>query len=341
MTETEIETRGLLGIAIDLSASMQESIRNNQNDQRNRLESIRRSLKRLTKEVPNLLREEVSDELEDNIDLIVYGFGFRDFAVCDLLSLLETGPNIIAQLKKTIDEAASYYPGDPYNEMEVAARMFGRGDWTAQNFRHFFSHKEVEKILPIFYLFHREPEIAHEIIQEIVAKLPNFVPPIQEEEIATTNLVSSQKSGTDQLVDSGPMEDDTASKNTTSSEHSDADYPPQVSHYQLVNLGQERSDESPSADLPRNVEMIPNLHSDRQLVLPSKARGRMRKTIALIASWYKSTSQVTKSLGLGLIRKLFGNSQVANKVLSDATNTVKDISLQSSKVDIVSMAIHP
>ncbi len=100
-------SKALVGLAIDLSGSMAENIRNNTDGQLSRLESFRRSMDRLIKEAKNTIRESQSKSINTSIDIFVYGFGLRGLNVCDLLSLVRVSNNIISQ--QEIEELKQKY----------------------------------------------------------------------------------------------------------------------------------------------------------------------------------------------------------------------------------------
>lgn len=121
----------LIGIAIDVSGSMKNNIKNNTNNQLTRLESFNQSLKKLTQEAQKTIRENKERKIETSIELFAYAFGLRDGSVCDLLSLLKIGTDIISkeeieQMKKRFTrEMKSKYSS--YGGLGNLARDFGLG----------------------------------------------------------------------------------------------------------------------------------------------------------------------------------------------------------------------
>ncbi|HYT40974.1 MAG TPA: CHAT domain-containing protein [Methylomirabilota bacterium] len=91
------EGRVLLGLAIDLSGSMIESIRNETGGHISRLESVRQSFKELIQEAHKSIRESRAKHIQTSLDVFVYGFGLRSISVCDLLSLIKASRQIITQ----------------------------------------------------------------------------------------------------------------------------------------------------------------------------------------------------------------------------------------------------
>jgi len=82
----------LIGVAIDLSGSMEQSIRNNIDEKMSRLKSMRQSLEQFAKDARQTIQENRQEDNEIVVRVFAYGFGFRLIdkrEVCDLLSLLE------------------------------------------------------------------------------------------------------------------------------------------------------------------------------------------------------------------------------------------------------------
>jgi len=128
--------QGLLGLAIDLSGSMTESIRNNTGGHLTRLESFQQSLKRLAQNARNTLQMEQTIGPKNSIDIFAYGFGLRGLRVCDLLSLMEVGKHVISQeeieqMKRTYTrEMQGEY--EKYQDLGSLARGLGLGGFVNQ-----------------------------------------------------------------------------------------------------------------------------------------------------------------------------------------------------------------
>lgn len=124
--------RSLIGIAIDVSGSMQENIQNNTNRQLNRLQSFNESLKRLTNEARKTIQENKNKKLNTSIEVFAYAFGLRSGGICDLLSLLKVGKDIISPeeiehlKRKYINEMQNKYQS--YSGLGSLARQYGFGD---------------------------------------------------------------------------------------------------------------------------------------------------------------------------------------------------------------------
>lgn len=112
------DMNALVGLAIDLSGSMNQSIQNNSGGHINRLESFRQSLHKLTKDAQQSIRENKAQNIETSIDLFVYGFGLRtkDADVCDLLSLINIGQQVIK--KDEIEELKRQFSQDMQNRYQ-------------------------------------------------------------------------------------------------------------------------------------------------------------------------------------------------------------------------------
>src|SRR5260370_14497596 len=91
------EGKVLLGLAIDLSGSMIESIRNETDGHISRLESVRQSFKELIQDAHKSIRESRAKQIQPSIDILVYGFGLRSIPVCDLLPLIKASRQIITK----------------------------------------------------------------------------------------------------------------------------------------------------------------------------------------------------------------------------------------------------
>ncbi len=91
----------LVGFAIDLSGSMDQSIRNQTGIDTSRLRSLDQSLSDLMKHARESIRESQSRGIETSLDLFAYGFGLRALPVCDLLSLYKAGRELITRERIT------------------------------------------------------------------------------------------------------------------------------------------------------------------------------------------------------------------------------------------------
>jgi hypothetical protein len=121
----------LVGFAIDLSGSMNESIRNRTDTDMSRLQSLDQSLGDLINNARASIKESRARNIETSLDLFVYGFGLRTMPVCDLLSLIKAGRELITNEvikeyeERYKQEAQTKYRG--YAGTEDLVRQLGLG----------------------------------------------------------------------------------------------------------------------------------------------------------------------------------------------------------------------
>ena len=108
-TSRSAPTRLLIGLAIDLSASMKQSLRHPTREKKTGDERFRRPLDRLARQAKQVIQTYRTRDGEAFTELFVYGFGLGYLQACDLFSLLEIGAE-----KFAIDDA--------YAELENMAR---------------------------------------------------------------------------------------------------------------------------------------------------------------------------------------------------------------------------
>lgn len=101
------EERVLLGLAVDLSGSMVESIRNETGGHISRLASVRQSFNELIQDAYKSIRASRAKHIETSIDVFVFGFGLRTNPVCDLLSLIRASRQVIT--KQVVEELTQEY----------------------------------------------------------------------------------------------------------------------------------------------------------------------------------------------------------------------------------------
>lgn len=128
--------KSLIGIAVDVSGSMTESINNNTNRQLSRLESFNESLKRLGEEANQTIKANKERKIDTNIDVFAYAFGLRTDDICDLFSLLKIGKDVISKeeiedlKRKYTNEMKSKYSGySGYSGLGNLARQYGFGSF--------------------------------------------------------------------------------------------------------------------------------------------------------------------------------------------------------------------
>ncbi|GCE27576.1 hypothetical protein KDA_30600 [Dictyobacter alpinus] len=88
-------TKALVGVAIDLSASMKKSFINQSGNETKRLTSIQRAFKELTQSARQGIQAIQTEDTATEIDMFVYAFGLQTTGVCDLLSLWKASQQII------------------------------------------------------------------------------------------------------------------------------------------------------------------------------------------------------------------------------------------------------
>jgi hypothetical protein len=123
----------LVGVALDLSGSMLSSIENKSSDeQSNKLEALRGNLEQLGKDAKLAIKKRNENNLQTSIDVFIYGFGLRNTAVCDLLSLIEEACKVFPKeklyslkqnLRQKIDHKYNKYKGLE----DIAKKDFGLG----------------------------------------------------------------------------------------------------------------------------------------------------------------------------------------------------------------------
>ncbi|MBI5030356.1 MAG: CHAT domain-containing protein [Chloroflexi bacterium] len=125
------ETKAIVGFAIDVSGSMEENLQNTGGEKTSRLQSVRKSFNRLVKQARDGIRESQARQVQTSIDVFVYGFGFREIPVCDILSLLKVGNQIITKQEieklrhRYSDELQRKYIG--YSGTRELAKSIGLG----------------------------------------------------------------------------------------------------------------------------------------------------------------------------------------------------------------------
>ncbi len=107
----------LVAFAIDVSGSMDQSIRNRTDVDITRLKSLDQSLDNLIKNARESLQESKDRNIETSLDLFAYGFGLRTIHVCDLFSLIKAGHAIITDA--VIDEYTENYKRHYHDEHKV------------------------------------------------------------------------------------------------------------------------------------------------------------------------------------------------------------------------------
>lgn len=114
----------LVGFAIDLSGSMDESIHNQSDVSVSRLNSLDQSFSSLIKNARESIQESRARKIETSLDLFVYGFGLRSMPVCDLLSLIKAGREVITdEIIRTYTESYKKEQQIKYGDYEGTAEI--------------------------------------------------------------------------------------------------------------------------------------------------------------------------------------------------------------------------
>ncbi len=119
--------KALIGLAIDLSGSMETSIHNKNGEDISRLEEVQRSLKDLMNNACESLRDNQTKNIQTYIDVFAYGFGLRTMPVCDLLSLMKASREVITkELTREVTEQYKREVEKTYGEFKGLASALQR-----------------------------------------------------------------------------------------------------------------------------------------------------------------------------------------------------------------------
>jgi len=122
----------LVGIALDTSGSMQDSIRNESGGALTRLESARQAIEKIGRSVQSSLQRRASGAELDAFHLFAYAFGLRIGGVGDLFSLVRASRQIDLQSeianRRRKYEAEARQSASGYGGLADLARGFGLGD---------------------------------------------------------------------------------------------------------------------------------------------------------------------------------------------------------------------
>ena len=126
----------ILGLAVDLSGSMQGSMRNDEGGTLTRLEGFRRALQRSVQNANEIAKQRTAG-VSPQFDVFAYGFGFRhkSFEYADLFSLIKVSKDLITKdeierlkekhtvaVRRKYESKASQYGGLPSLLRQYAAR---------------------------------------------------------------------------------------------------------------------------------------------------------------------------------------------------------------------------
>ena len=117
----------LLGIAVDVSGSMKQSIKNKDNQNDNGFTAFRNSLKDLSKKIKQEAVVRKNDGIIVSIDVFAQAFGLKEIENCDLLTLIEFGQESVETQKvnSPASSAIILSVNDPYNELKSIALKNG------------------------------------------------------------------------------------------------------------------------------------------------------------------------------------------------------------------------
>lgn len=117
----------LLGLAVDVSGSMEQSIRNQDDQNDNGFKAFRSSLKDLSKKVKREIEARQKEGIIVSVDVFAQAFGLKEVENCDLLTLIEFGQEL-AETPKSQVSTRSNRSSNPYHELEDIARENGVTD---------------------------------------------------------------------------------------------------------------------------------------------------------------------------------------------------------------------
>ncbi|MEH1826707.1 MAG: VWA domain-containing protein [Nostoc sp.] len=114
----------LVGFAVDVSGSMEQSIRNEGKMDGSRFESFKDSLRQLSKQTRQEIECCKQEGFDASITVFAYAFGLKESDYCDLLSLLELDRQMMSNSKEKIQRNFD----DPYQELADISRRYGIKD---------------------------------------------------------------------------------------------------------------------------------------------------------------------------------------------------------------------
>ena len=114
----------LLGILVDVSASMKQSLENQQDFNGNGFRAFRSSLRALSQKVKQEIKERYNEGIYIFIEVFAQAFGLKAIGNCDFLTLMEFS-DLLAESDEQIAQRKSYTIEDPYEELKSIARENG------------------------------------------------------------------------------------------------------------------------------------------------------------------------------------------------------------------------
>ena len=139
----------LIGFAIDLSGSMEQSIRHRLDEQISKVDGVREAFKQFLCDAQQLIQENRRKDIEDTVKVFLYGFGLQlpDKEVCDLLTLLKIEQGLYAGETASASLTASHDSGkDGYQKFERVARNYGYEESLISFTRNYLTASDADKL---------------------------------------------------------------------------------------------------------------------------------------------------------------------------------------------------
>lgn len=152
-----MHSRVLVGVAIDVSASMSQSLRNDAGRGLSRFDSVRQVLEVITTRAERLMGAAAAPLADrPQVDVFAYIFGLRNLPgyACDLFSLL----SVADRMSNTVG-AEQRAHDDPYDFLKQIADQHGRGGWGGWITEH-IGHDEAVRLAANL---HRHPSLGREL----------------------------------------------------------------------------------------------------------------------------------------------------------------------------------
>src|SRR3990172_7110615 len=124
--KTDTDNNLLIGIAVDLSGSMKQSIHNETGEPFSRIQSFRKSLSQLVKEASNIIDKQGKNE-NTIAEIFIYAFGLQDvFGESDLITTNVSDLLTFLKISHTLNapEQSGVTKTTEYIELESIAREY-------------------------------------------------------------------------------------------------------------------------------------------------------------------------------------------------------------------------
>jgi hypothetical protein len=159
----------LIGVAIDVSGSMRENIRNDAHGSLTRLKSVRETLSRVSDEARIALARHQAKQGTGSADVFAYAFGLKELAVADLVTLVQVlrkadqaSPPANPPLDERPQPAAMKF-ADPFQDLEDQAVHWDVPGWGLQA-KDYLSRDEA---LNLARLLRQNPREAEQLAEKI------------------------------------------------------------------------------------------------------------------------------------------------------------------------------